>query len=102
MPLDPAPASEDDAHFAADERVPSAEPGPPARYEGRLLIDAIEAALEELPPEQRDVFIAHELDGQSFKRLSAASGVGINTLLARKRRAVLHLRQRLQGFHDDL
>jgi DNA-directed RNA polymerase specialized sigma24 family protein len=66
-----------------------------------VLFDELELALSELPAEQREVFIAHEIEGHSFKELSAESGVNVNTLLARKRYAVLHLRQRLQSIHDE-
>jgi RNA polymerase sigma factor (sigma-70 family) len=65
------------------------------------LIEELEAALEELPEEQRRVFIAHEIEGRSFKELAAESGVSINTLLSRKRYAVLHLRHRLQSLDDE-
>ena len=58
--------------------------------------------IDELPKEQRDVFIAHEIDGESFKEMSAETGVNVNTLLSRKRYAVMHLRRRLQGVYDDL
>lgn len=67
-----------------------------------MLLEAISAALDELPARQRDVFIAHEMDGRSFKELAAASGVNLNTLLGWKRQAVLHLRSRLQPFYDEL
>jgi len=77
----------------------AAEHGPEARYANRLLREDLEAALAELPAAQRDVFIAHELEGRSFKSLAAESGVAVNTLLARKRYAVIHLRQRLQHHH---
>jgi DNA-directed RNA polymerase specialized sigma24 family protein len=66
-----------------------------------VLLDELECALSELPGEQREVFIAHELEGSSFKELSAESGVTVNTLLSRKRYAVLHLRQRLQSIYDE-
>jgi DNA-directed RNA polymerase specialized sigma24 family protein len=66
-----------------------------------VLLDELELALSELPDEQREVFVAHELEGRSFKELSEVSGVNINTLLARKRYAVLHLRERLQGIYDE-
>jgi RNA polymerase sigma factor (sigma-70 family) len=65
------------------------------------LLEALEDALEELPPEQRDVFIAHEVTGTSFKELAEQTGVSVNTLLSRKRYAVLYLRKRLQGIRDD-
>jgi RNA polymerase sigma factor (sigma-70 family) len=67
-----------------------------------VLLDELERALGELPGEQREVFVAHELEGRSFKELSAESGISVNTLLSRKHYAVLHLRQRLQGIHDEL
>ncbi len=64
-------------------------------------MDEVEVALDELPAEQREVFIAHELMGQSFKEMAAQTGVSVNTLLSRKRYAVLYLRQRLQAIYDD-
>ena len=76
--------------------------GPEAIYFRNVLLDELELALDELPDEQREVFVAHELEGRSFKELSAESGVNINTLLSRKRYAVLHLRERLQSIYDDL
>jgi RNA polymerase sigma factor (sigma-70 family) len=84
-----------------DEVLPSAEAGPEAAYARQLLLEELYAALDELPEDQRTVFIAHELDGRSFKELAAESGVGVNTLLARKRYAVLHLRARLQLIYDE-
>ena len=75
--------------------------GPEASHARALLIDELAAALEELPSEQREVFIAHELDGQSFKQLAATSGLSVNTLLGRKHAAVLHLRRRLQGIRSE-
>jgi RNA polymerase sigma factor (sigma-70 family) len=76
--------------------------GPEAAYARRRLLDTILAALAELPAEEREVFIAHEIDGHSFKALSAQTGVKINTLLGWKRRAVLHLRARLQTDYNDV
>lgn len=67
-----------------------------------MLLEALQEALDELPANQRDVFVAHELEGRSFKELASESGVGVNTLLARKRYAVLHLRVRLQAVYDEL
>jgi DNA-directed RNA polymerase specialized sigma24 family protein len=61
----------------------------------------LEHALSELPDEQREVFIAHELEGRSFKELSQETGTSLNTLLSRKRYAVLHLRERLQTIYDE-
>ena len=66
-----------------------------------MLLDELEVAVAELPAEQREVFVAHEIEGRSFKELSAESGVSVNTLLSRKRYAVLHLRERLQNIHDE-
>jgi len=84
-----------------EELLPSADAGPEALYVRSVLLDELELALDELPANQREVFIAHELDGRSFKELSAESGVNINTLLARKRYAVLHLRKRLREIYDE-
>jgi len=84
-----------------EDWLPSLEAGPEAAYARRVLLEELADALEELPEEQRSVFVAHELDGRSFKDLAAESGVGVNTLLSRKRYAVLHLRRRLQAIHDD-
>lgn len=79
--------------------------GPEARYVRSVLLDELELAIDELPNDQpmsqREVFIAHELEGRSFKELSAESGVNTNTLLSRKRYAVLHLRERLQSIYDE-
>jgi RNA polymerase sigma factor (sigma-70 family) len=83
------------------ELLPSPEAGPEAMYLHGLLLDELALALEELPIEQREVFVAHELEGRSFKELAAETGVSVNTQLARKRYAVLHLRERLQDIHDD-
>jgi RNA polymerase sigma factor (sigma-70 family) len=84
-----------------DEVLPSPEGGPEAAYARRVLLEELLAALEELPKEQRDVFIAHELEGRSFKELAAEGGAAVNTLLARKRYAVLHLRKRLQTIYNE-
>jgi len=97
----PATASEEGAEFSVEDLLPSAQAGPEAAYARRLLLDELEEALEELPEEQRDVFVAHELDGRSFKELAEQTGTSVNTLLSRKRYAVLHLRQRLQEVHDE-
>ena len=85
-----------------DGLLPSSDAGPEEEYVRRALLDALEGAVGELPPDQRDVFIAHELQGKSFKEISAATGVGVNTLLSRKRYAVLRLRERLRSTYDDL
>jgi RNA polymerase sigma factor (sigma-70 family) len=85
-----------------EELLPSPDAGPEALYVRSVLLDELEHALAELPDEQREVFVAHELEGRSFKELSAESGVNVNTLLSRKRYAVLHLRERLMSIHDEL
>jgi RNA polymerase sigma factor (sigma-70 family) len=87
-----------------EDLLPSPDAGPEALYIRNVLLDELEAALDELPDEPygpREVFIAHELEGRSFKELSAESGINVNTLLSRKRNAVLHLRQRLQSIYDE-
>jgi RNA polymerase sigma factor (sigma-70 family) len=84
-----------------EDLLPSPDAGPEALYFRNLLLDELKLALGELPAEQREVFVAHELEGRSFKELSAESGVSVNTLLSRKRYAVIHLRQRLQNIHDE-
>jgi RNA polymerase sigma factor (sigma-70 family) len=86
---------------AIEDLLPSPDAGPEAAFTRRLLLEELDEALQELPHEQRSVFVAHELEGRSFKDLAAESGVGVNTLLARKRYAVLHLRRRLQAIYDD-
>jgi RNA polymerase sigma factor (sigma-70 family) len=78
-----------------EDMLPSPEAGPEALYVRNVLLEELEFALDELPEEQREVFVAHEIEGRSFKEMSAASGVSVNTLLSRKRYAVLHLRERL-------
>jgi RNA polymerase sigma factor (sigma-70 family) len=97
----PELSGEDDRGSWLDEALPSADAGPEAAYARGVLLDELVAALEELPIEQRAVFIAHELDGCSFRELAAESGVSVNTLLARKRYAVLHLRARLQTLYEE-
>jgi len=84
-----------------EDLLPSPDAGPEARYARHVLVDELALALEELPEEQRDVFIAHEVQGRSFKDMAAETGVSINTLLSRKRYAVLHLRERLQIIYDE-
>lgn len=98
---DVAFADEDGELLRIEDLLPSREAGPEAVYIRSEILEELELALAELPEEQRQVFIAHELEGRSFKELSAESGVSINTLLSRKRYAVLHLRERLQSMHDE-
>src|ERR1017187_151023 len=84
-----------------EELLPSSDGGPDAAYARSLLLDDLDAALEELPEEQREVFIAHELMGYTFKEIAEQTRVSVNTLLSRKHYAVLHLRERLQAIHDE-
>jgi RNA polymerase sigma factor (sigma-70 family) len=84
-----------------EDLLPSPDAGPEALYARNVMLDELERAVAELPKEQREVFVAHEFDGRSFKELSADTGVSVNTLLSRKRYAVLHLRERLQQVYDD-
>jgi RNA polymerase sigma factor (sigma-70 family) len=84
-----------------EDMLPSPDAGPEALYFRNLLLDELDLALAELPDEQREVFVAHEIEGRTFKELSAASGISVNTLLSRKRYAVLHLRERLQSIYDE-
>ena len=95
------PDAEDGDSLSLEELLPSPEAGPEAAYARSILLEELDAALDELPNEQREVFLAHELDGISFKEISAETGVSVNTLLSRKHHAVLHLRRRLQSIHDD-
>jgi RNA polymerase sigma factor (sigma-70 family) len=98
---DAAVENDDGEVLQIEELLPSPDAGPEALFFRSVLLDELELALDELPDEQRDVFIAHELEGRSFKELSAESGVNVNTLLSRKRYAVLHLRERLQSIYDE-
>jgi RNA polymerase sigma factor (sigma-70 family) len=92
---------EDGELLQIEDLLPSPDAGPEALYVRSVLLDELELALDELPDDQREVFVAHELEGRSFKELSAESGVNTNTLLSRKRYAVLHLRGRLQSIYDE-
>jgi RNA polymerase sigma factor (sigma-70 family) len=92
---------EEDGDSFLDDLLPSSDAGPEAAYARTLLIEEMEEALAELPPEQREVFLAHEIEGHSFKELAAESGVALNTLLSRKHLAVKHLRERLQDIRDE-
>jgi len=98
---EPVVAGAEGDMLVLEDLLPSAEAGPEAAYARNLLIDALDDALEELPPMQRDVFIAHELEGRSFKEISVETGLSVNTLLSRKHYAVLHLRRRLQSIHEN-
>lgn len=98
---DTALANEDDELLQLDDLLPSPDSGPEALYARTVLLDELELAINELPEEQRKVFVWHELEGRSFKELAAETGVSVNTLLSRKRYAVLHLRGRLQDIYDE-
>jgi RNA polymerase sigma factor (sigma-70 family) len=84
-----------------EDMLPSPDAGPEALYVRNVLLEEMELALDELPEEQRDVFVAHEIEGRSFKEISVETGVSVNTLLSRKRYAVLHLRQSLRNLYDE-
>jgi len=84
-----------------EDLLPSPDGGQEAAYARSVLLDELDATLDELPPAQREVFVAHELQGRSFKELAAESGVPLNTLLTRKHYAVLHLRRRLQEIYEE-
>ena len=92
---------DDDVAVSLEDLLPSPDSGPEAAYARAVLLDEIDEALEEMPPEQRYVFIAHEWEGYSFKELAAETGVSVNTLLSRKRYAVLHLRRRLKSIYEE-
>lgn len=85
-----------------EDVLPATDAGPDATYQRQLLLEALGSAIAELPQEQRDVFVAHELEGRSFKEMAEDTGVSVNTLLSRKRYAVLRLRERLRTIHDEL
>jgi len=99
---DAAVENEEGDVLRIEDLLPSPDAGPEALYVRNVLHDELELAIHELPREQREVFIAHELEGRSFKQMAADSGVSVNTLLSRKRYAVLHLRERLQSIYDEL
>jgi RNA polymerase sigma factor (sigma-70 family) len=98
---DIATAAEDRELPQLGDLLPSPDAGPEALYARHVLLDELELAIGELPKEQREVFVAHELEGRSFKEIAADTGVSMNTLLSRKRYAVLHLRERLQSIYDE-
>jgi RNA polymerase sigma factor (sigma-70 family) len=98
---DAAIRDEEDELLRIEDLLPSPDAGPEAQYARNVLLDELEFALSELPDEQREVFVAHELEGRSFKELSAETGVSVNTLLSRKRYAVLQLREHLRKVYDE-
>jgi len=96
-----AESADDEGVLTLEDLLPSPDAGPEAAYARRVLLEELNAALEELPEEQRDLFIAQVIDGRSFKEIANDTGVRLNTLLSRKRYAVLHLRRRLQAIYDE-
>ena len=94
-------ANEEDESLQFEDLLPSPDAGPEALFARNAMLAELERAVAELPKEQREVFVAHEFDGRSFKELSSETGVSVNTLLSRKRYAVLHLRERLQRVYDE-
>jgi RNA polymerase sigma factor (sigma-70 family) len=97
----PISGNEDGEPFALEDLLPSPDAGPEAAYARDVLLEELEHAIEELPEEQREVFVAHEIEGVSFKEIATKTGVSVNTLLSRKHYAVLQLRERLQAIHDE-
>ena len=98
---EPAVTTEDGETLEWEDLLPAPDAGPESAYARSVLLEEMDAALDELPEEQREVFVAHELLGYSFKELAEQTGVSVNTLLSRKHYAVLHLRERLQSIYDD-
>ena len=98
---DQAAIAEDGEVLLLEDLLPSEEAGPEAAYARKVLLEELEDALDDLPDEQREVFVAHEIEGRSFRELAAESGVGVNTLLSRKHYAVMHLRERLQKIYEE-
>ena len=99
--LTPTPDTEKGDIGSLEDLLPSPDAGPEAAYARGVLLDELDAALEELPAEQRFVFVAHELEGRSFRELASETGVSVNALLSRKHYAVLRLRRRLQNIYDE-
>jgi RNA polymerase sigma factor (sigma-70 family) len=98
---DPVAFAEDGELFSFEDLLPSPDAGPDAVYARNILLEEFEAAVDELPEEQREVFIAHEVEGRSFKEMAAETGLSVNTLHLRKHYAVLQLRERLQAVYDE-
>jgi RNA polymerase sigma factor (sigma-70 family) len=94
-------AGDEEDSFRLEDLLPSPEAGPEALYARNVLLDELEVAIDDLPDEQREVLVGHELEGRSFKEMAAETGVSVNTLLSRKRYAVRRLRERLRKFVED-
>jgi len=97
-----ASVSEDGEELQLEDLLPSADAGPDAAYARSVLIEELDAALDELPAEQREAFVAHEIEGRSFKELAMETGLSVNALVLRKHYAVQHLRERLAAIHDEV
>ena len=97
----PRPPQAEEESVRWEDLLPSPEAGPDAAFARKILLEELEAALEELPAPQREVFVAHEIEGRSFKEIAASTGTNVNTLLARKHSAVLYLRKRLRAIHEE-
>jgi RNA polymerase sigma factor (sigma-70 family) len=98
---EPIPNIGDGEPLLLEDLLPSPDAGPEAEYARALLFEELDAALDELPEEQSQVFVAHEIDGRSFKEIAQATGLNVNTLVLRKHYAVLHLRERLEAIHNE-
>jgi RNA polymerase sigma factor (sigma-70 family) len=98
---DSVTASGEEEALRLEDVLTSPAAGPAEAYARTVLLEELEEALDELPPEQREVFLAHEIEGSSFKEIAARTGVGVNTLLSRKHYAVVHLRHRLQAIYEE-
>jgi len=98
---EPVAVADDGEALLLEDLLPSPQAGPEAVFARQVLIEELESALDELPAEQREVFIAHEIEGRSFKEIASEAGVSVNTLLSRKHYAVLHLRRRLEAIHGE-
>jgi len=101
LSADAVPENDEGDRLSLEDLLPSPDAGPEAAYARTILLDELEEAIDELPEEQREVFLAHEYEGKSFKELSAETGVSVNTLLSRKHYAVLYLRRRLQTIYEE-
>jgi RNA polymerase sigma factor (sigma-70 family) len=97
----PAGGPDESALLELEDLLPSPDAGPDAVYEREVLLAELDDALDELPREQREIFLAHEFEGRSFQELAAETGVSVNTLLSRKRYAVMHLRRRLESLYEE-
>jgi RNA polymerase sigma factor (sigma-70 family) len=98
---DPVAVDADEESLLLEDLLPSRDEGPEAAYARSVLLDELDAALDELPEEQRQVFVAHEMEGRSFKELAQATGLNVNTLILRKHYAVVQLRERLEAIYEE-